>query len=99
MGQDGRCHHAQADGENALIGHLVVGFNSGVRLFVRGGEPGSAEFARAGDPTKTCIELLAAPRFGRSDHFLFGGTRFFFEHRHVVRTLTPDEFFVGLFGL
>ena len=99
MGQDGRRHHAKADGEDALIGHFVVGFNGGVRLFVGGGEPGSAKFTRAGDPTKTCIKLLAAPRLGRCNHFLFGLAGFFFEHRHVVRALAPDELFVGFFRL
>ena len=99
MGQNGRRHHAQANSEDALIGHFVVGFHGGIRLFVGGSEPGSAEFTRAGDPTKTRIELLGAPRLGVCDHFLFGGARFFFEHRHVVRALAPDELFVGFFRL
>ena len=99
MGQDGRRHHAEADSEDALIGHFVVGFDGGVRLFVGGGEPGSAKFTRAGDPTETRIKLFAAPRLGSCNHFLFGLAGFFFEHRHVVRALAPDELLVGFFRL
>ena len=92
MGEHRRCNHAKTNREDALARHLVVRFNGRIRALVGSGETRAAVFRRAGDPAETSVELLGAPRFCFVDHLLFGFTRFFFEHRHVVRALAPHEF-------
>ena len=47
VGQDRRRHHAEADAEEALLGHVVLRFGLGVHAFVGAGQLAAAELGRA----------------------------------------------------
>jgi hypothetical protein len=96
VGQEGRCDHAEADGEGALVGHLVLGLEMVPEAFVRVGELSAAVLAGPGDPSEAGIELRRPPRLGATDVGKFGVAVFLFEHGDLVGALSPDE---ALFGL
>src|SRR5690606_8874916 len=86
---DGGGDHAEADAEEALAGHVVLGLEVVVEALVGPGELPATVLARAGDVPEAGVVLGGPPRLRRLEVAPLLLAVDLLEHGHVVVALAP----------
>ena len=91
MGEDGRCHHAQADAEKAAVGRVELALELAPDSLELAGHAAAAQLGGPADPAEAGVVLGGSPLLRRLQLGTLAFAVDLLEERRVVGTLAPDE--------